>query len=106
MVFPYVAAHPEKFPPKALLNSRDELALVVGNFDKYTRQFVGIGFKGKKFIYCNYFDFGPTPAFPRDPSKMFIVTNDGGHYYWQVEYDMDTKTCTHLEINGPWASDR
>lgn len=76
-----------------------ELPKIESNESKYGRQFVGIIFEGKKYIYCNYFGIeGPTDE--TGAATYFNQVDDGGYWAWQIYYSPDTKSCFGLKING------
>jgi hypothetical protein len=79
--------------------------LVDRDYDKYVRQFVGVKIKGRKLIYCSYFNPEILSVFHQDPAKDFIFINDGGHDVWQIQYSPATRRVFDLSINGPWETD-
>jgi hypothetical protein len=104
LAFPNWVAYFKK-EPRAAPNASNEIGLVEKNLTHYIVQFVGLVQNGKKRIYFNYFDPIAIATFKTDPSSQFIDVNDGGYHFWQIEYDLDSKTCSNLQINGPWEHD-
>jgi hypothetical protein len=100
--FPEEAAHPEKFIPDVMRLAGIEISLIDKNYDKFTRQFVGIRVGDKRRIYCSYFFGHPFSEGHLDISKTFLEVSDGGYSVWQITYDVESKHCMNLEINGPW----
>ena len=105
LAFPDVAARPEKFAPHALHDAADEIKLVDKDYEKYVRQFVGICFGEDNLIYCSYVLPESLQVFHLDASSSFILISDGGHAIWQIKYDIRTKHCLNLQINGPWVDE-
>lgn len=106
IAFPYLASGSEKHRARAIENAKNELGLVIRDYGKYQGQYVGFIIKGKRRIICNYLDLeGWNPDFLPDLSARFMDVNDGGHHFWQIEYDLESKTCSNLQINGPWEHD-
>jgi len=101
LAFPLIVQHPEKWVPNAKENATNEIGLIYKNRDHYSGQFVGYIVDGKKRIYCNYFDDRWPANLKINPSTRFMAVNDGGYGFWQVQYDVQTKTCLGLAINGP-----
>ena len=62
----------------------------------YKRQFVGIRPKGRRVIYANFFCEGSEDYWRTRP----VSVDDGGDCYFQVEYDVDKRTFSELQING------
>jgi hypothetical protein len=69
---------------------------------EYRVQFLGKVSDGKRLIWCNFF-----PA-PRDGKKdefedwrqHSVMVNDGGFWYWNINYDPATGHCWRLWINA------
>lgn len=68
---------------------------ILNGFEQYYVQFIGKEIEGNKIIWCNFFKF------PEDDWKdTIIIVKDGGHAYWQIEYDITNRDCQNLMING------
>ena len=66
------------------------------NFSNFNVQFVGIISNGKRRIYCNFF-----PSREEDNwKKHLVIMLDGGFWYWQIEYDIETGKCLNFVSNG------
>jgi hypothetical protein len=85
-----------------LQNERYELSLVLGHYDEYARQYVGIIIGGKKVIFCNYV------VMPKvDPAARYLFTDkvfveDGTVHFLQCRYDFEEKTCSNVSMIGSW----
>jgi len=73
----------------------------VTNSRNYRVQFVGIIRDGRKVIWCNFF---PVAGKGKDEfqnwRKERIVVDDGGFFYWQIEYDPEADKCSRFYSNG------
>jgi len=76
-----------------------ELPKIETNEPKYGRQFVGVIFEGKKYIYCNFFSVDVLTD-QKAAATYFFQVYDGGYWFWQIYYSPDTKSCFGLKING------
>jgi hypothetical protein len=65
---------------------------------KYRRQYFGfININGEKIIWINMF----WERDLNDRAKYELINvNDGCSYYWNIEVNINTKTLSHLQING------
>jgi len=108
LLFPDLAPNPDPTVPAdlgaaaQLENERYELTLVFGNYDRYSRQYVGIIIGGQKLIFCNYSD--GTKA---DPSTDYIFiqkvfVGDGTVHFLQCRFDPVEKTCSNVSMIGSW----
>jgi hypothetical protein len=64
---------------------------------KYRCQYFGITVEGKQRIYCNFF---ARDAGFRDWKSRHVFVLDGGHQYFQLQYDVESSQCMYLMING------
>jgi hypothetical protein len=85
-----------------LENERYELTLVSGNYDSYSRQYVGIIVGGRKLIFCNY-----SVGAKVDPSTDYIFIQkvfvpDGAVHFLQCRFDPEAKTCSKVSMIGSW----
>ena len=74
---------------------------------EYYRQYVGVVRDGKKRICVNFFHYGfvkesvqrgreAEDFWKRDP----IIMDDGGAYYFFIQFDLETGTFSQLRFNG------
>ena len=63
----------------------------------YKRQYVGLLIKGHKTIYANYFCRASGDS---DWTKAPVLVDDGGDCYFQVQYDVESKAFSDLQVNG------
>lgn len=82
---------------------KDTRAEITGRFSGYCVQFVGFIKNGKKKIHCNFF----TPYSDKKRTKTlalaretYILVNDGGSYFWRIDYDVESGKCEAFEVNG------
>jgi len=64
--------------------------------DEYQRQYVGLERESKQIIYGNFF----CDNLGLDWQETFVVVDDGGDCYFQVEYDMESGLFIMLMVNG------
>ena len=76
---------------------------IANKLQKYRCQYFGIVVEGKKIIYCNFFyrdgffqRGGHDKAWQTKPVFVF----DGGDWYFQLEYDTESKQCINFQVNG------
>jgi len=78
-----------------------EIKKILGNSRNYRVQFIGVTRKGRKVIECNFF-----PAAGKEKDwfpywqKHQVEVDDGGFYFWQMEYDPETGKCSKFSSNG------
>jgi hypothetical protein len=73
---------------------------ILENLSKYKRQYFGlINKKGEKIILVNL--FYNKNVFP-DWLEKEVFVFDGGHYFWNIQYNLSTKKLFNIMING-WA---
>ena len=70
---------------------------IFSNIEYYVCQYFGIIVNNRKHIYCNFLWLDQDVEEWR--SKL-IEVDDGGNYYFQLEYDVRTKTCLNFSVNG------
>jgi hypothetical protein len=85
-----------------LENERYELTLVSSNYDRYSRQYVGIIIDGQQLVFCNYADVPKV-----DPSTGYIFIDqvfvaDGSVHFLQCRFDPMEKTCSNVSMIGSW----
>ena len=78
-----------------------EIRKILANSRNYRVQFIGIVRNGRKIIWCNFF---PTAVSGKDEfqdwRKERVVVDDGGFFYWQIEYDPEADKCLRFYSNG------
>lgn len=82
--------------------SKGEIKKIRIHLKEYRVQFVGVVRDGKKVIWCNFF---PAPRKGEKDSFQYwqrqaIMVDDGGFWYWQIEYDPSTGKCLKFMSNG------
>ena len=65
--------------------------------DQYRCQYFGTIVDGKKRIHCNCFFLTEDKENWRTTP---IVVDDGGNWYFQLEYDVETEKCINFAVNG------
>ena len=76
---------------------KSEAPSIASRLSQYRCQYFGIIVEGKKRIYCNFFHRdGGIVNWKSEP--LFVL--DGGDWYFQLEYDLESEKCLNLRING------
>ena len=83
--------------PVILEYIKDSDKEIFENLDQYRCQYFGIIINGKKRIYCNCFWFTEDR---RNWRTKPVVVLDGGNWYFQLEYDVETAKCLNFTVNG------
>ncbi len=101
-VFPDLDVKAEATSPDSPAYEARELALALKNYDRYTRQYVGLILDGRKIIFCNYAD---VPKI--DPAKEYFYLHkyfepDGSVHFLQGRVDRDWKSCSGVALIGSW----
>ncbi|WP_026725500.1 hypothetical protein [Flavobacterium sasangense] len=69
------------------------------NLKKYKRQYFGyINDKGEKILYIN--SLWSKSNRENYWLQQIIIGSDGGSYYWNIEYNLETDELESLKING------
>ncbi|MBN1997142.1 hypothetical protein JW935_06290 [candidate division KSB1 bacterium] len=84
-------------------NTDDEYLLesaknILREIDQYRVQFDGIIRNGQKIIFCNF--FYKDDDWDIDWQETLVEVLDGGYWYWQIEYDVETGKCINFTVNG------
>jgi len=83
--------------PKIQAFLKSEAPSIAARLTQYRCQYFGIVVGGKKRIYCNFFRRdGGIANWKSEP--LFVL--DGGEWYFQLEYDLESEKCLDLRING------
>jgi len=71
------------------------------NLDKYYRQYIGlIDEKGTKYILINFVWSTIGVLETKDPLTYWIQVHDGGSNFWNIKYNLSTKTFYDGQVNG------
>ena len=87
----------EKAEPVILEYIKDSDQEIFEHLDQYRCQYFGIIVDGRKRIYCNFFWYTENK---KDWRTRPIVVMDGGNWYFQLEYDVETDRCLNFAVNG------
>ena len=68
------------------------------NWDKFNVQYFGLIENEKPIIYANYYP--KEDDYNVDLRAIQKVTFDGGFWYWQVEYDLESDSVINIAYNG------
>jgi len=76
----------------------DEIQKILNHKDDYCVQIVGIIKSNERVLFLNFLD----KEFQKDESfyKNIIFIEDGGFYFWNIEYNTGKDECTSISING------
>ncbi|MBP7831009.1 MAG: hypothetical protein KA248_13940 [Kiritimatiellae bacterium] len=79
-----------------------QIADILAHAPGYRVQFIGVEEEGRLLIRCNFFPASREGAEDRFPQwrKEVIEVLDGGFWFWQIDYDVETGACRGLSING------
>jgi hypothetical protein len=83
--------------PRLDAYQREKAAFILENLAKYRRQYVGIVVDGEKRIWCN--SFLSADSFP-EWQRVPVDVEDGGRYFWQIEYVLDKDECINFYVHG------
>ena len=82
--------------------TKSEIKRIQEHAKEYRVQFLGVVRGGRKVIWCNFF-----PASRKDEKDYFqdwkqreISVDDGGFWFWQIEYDPRTGKSSRFTSNG------
>jgi len=94
---PWIRKHPER----GQFVSR-EIKSILEHYSRFRRQYVGVVVSGSKRVFVNCF---PGPREDGQDShdywhRTFVLVSDGGFWYWNVQYDVDTKEFVSFRSNG------
>ena len=67
--------------------------------DGYYRQYVGVIYEGKRYVYVNAIAMSSAPDDSWRTSAHYLFC-DGGTSFWGVLYDPATRRLSHLAFNG------
>ena len=79
-----------------------QIADILAHAPGYRVQFTGVEEEGRRLIRCNFFPAGRAGEPERFPGwkEQTVVVLDGGFWFWQIDYDVETGACRGLSING------
>jgi hypothetical protein len=69
---------------------------ILKRIEKYKRQYRGIVLDGHKLIFIRFFCDIPSENWMTEE----VVVNDGGSCYFNLQFSTETKTFSHLWVNG------
>ncbi len=71
---------------------------ILEHLAEYRRQYVGIVARGEKRLLVNCFRSDPQ----QHPSwrQQLVDVDDGGFYYWRIQYQVDRKRFLEVDINS------
>jgi len=95
-----VRAMEERLPSFLLREKQDELS---GKVALYYRQYIGITINGRRLIYGNFIHntaWKESLEDGVDYHRHMMMVDDGGAWFFQVEYDVETEAFVELGING------
>ncbi len=77
-----------------------EIKKILANSSRYCVQFKGVLEKNRKIIRCNFFRAsGNKDDFPYW-KKQVVIVDDGGFWFWQIDYDVQQGECLSFSSNG------
>ncbi|MCW1146805.1 hypothetical protein [Flavobacterium lacisediminis] len=89
-----------KFLNNPLIN-QSRSPIIHKNLKKYKRQYFGyINNKGEKILYINSLWSKSIKEHHWHWLNEIIWISDGGSYYWNIEYNLETKELENLKVNG------
>ena len=95
-----------RFSQKNKYNRKNRCPTIDKNLKKYVRQYAGFyNEKGERIIYINciwhkYTEIGDDNIERQVWKTNWLTISDGGSYYWNVQYNLDTKTFFNFSVNG------
>jgi len=99
---PEMLVQPGKHSAKELAYVAGEIGSVLENLPSFRRQYVGLIMKdGTRRILVNAFP-GAEKERERFPywRQGIVWVDDGGFWYWRIQYDLETGTFSHFDSNG------
>jgi hypothetical protein len=87
--------------PKGLsAGQQAEIKKILANSSRYRVQFKGVLEKNRKIIRFNFFRAGGgRDEFPYW-KKQQVIVDDGGFWFWQIDYDVQQGECLSFSSNG------
>jgi hypothetical protein len=71
---------------------------ILDHLAAYRRQYVGIVVEGEKRLYVNCFRGDPEQH--SSWRQQLVDVDDGGSYYWRIQYQVDRKRFLEVDINS------
>jgi hypothetical protein len=87
----------EKAIPRVEAFLAREAPSLEGRLQNYRCQYFGIVVEGTKRIYCNFFH---RDGHHEDWRTKPVFVLDGGDWYFQLEYEVETELCLDFGVNG------
>lgn len=79
---------------------KKEAPQLLQKLSTYKRQYVGLSFKGKKFMFVNFFCTIHHEKLAPHWNEREVDVMDGGDCFFQLKYDVNQKEGFDLRING------
>ena len=82
--------------------SANQIKQILANTSKYRVQFIGVIKNDHKLLHCNFFPVqsrGEFDYFKKWKEEEIFVC-DGGFWFWQIDYDIESGDCTNFSTNG------
>ena len=76
---------------------KKQIQKINNNIHSYRVQFVGMTKNGKKIIYCNFFPIDENIHYWK---KELVQVDDGGFWFWQVEFSPNENKIVWFQSNG------
>ncbi|HTE05533.1 MAG TPA: hypothetical protein VK824_04995 [Planctomycetota bacterium] len=88
--------------PERRSSAPQAIAEIVGAWDEYRVQYLGLVESGRRRILCNAFPKADAPG-SAGGLWMFrwVATEGGGSWYWRIRYDVASDTCLGFDCNAP-----
>ena len=81
------------------LMNQSRSPIIHKNLKKYKRQYFGyINAKGEKILYIN--SLWSKSNRENYWLQQMMMVSDGGSYYWNIEYNLETDELENLKVNG------
>jgi hypothetical protein len=71
---------------------------ILDHLAAYRRQYVGIVVQGKKRLFVNCFRGDPLQH--ASWRQQLVDVDDGGFYYWRIQYQVDRQRFLEIDINS------
>ena len=78
--------------------TKREIKKILEHTKEYRVQFVGVVRDGKRLIWCNF--FRAADALGANWKREEVRVEDGGFWFWQIEYDPTAGKCLNFGSNG------
>ena len=79
--------------------TKSEIKKIREHAKEYRVQFMGVVREGRRVIWCNFFPASRKDHF-QEWKQQQIMVDDGGFWFWQIDYDPNTGKCSNFTSNG------